>query len=164
MRRPNYMPRLVLAAFTGCLSSCAECDRAGCDALSQPAIQGETGIAGVVAALDDVVADGCQECPLAAANLQLWRTDSAITTEPAAAALVAARAPDVTEAVSERYSQALAPGSYLLCVRPNCVGLEITAGETVTVNIQRRNGPTGFFVGQINAQRLEQDFGFDVGY
>jgi hypothetical protein len=150
----------LVAAF-GCLGlSCAECDREGCDALGRAAPQVGTGIAGVVAASSDVVADGCQECPLGDAALQIWRADAAVTTEAAAATLLAERQPDVTANVSGRYSQALAPGTYLLCAGANCIGLALAADETLTVNIERRDGPTGFFVGRSDAETPEEDFGF----
>jgi hypothetical protein len=120
----------------------------------------ETGVAGVVASSSDLVVDGCQECSFGQANLELWRTDTPITTETAAITLLEERASDVTENVSAHYRLPLEPGPYLLCVRPNCVALTVVVDETLTVNIKRRNGATGFFVGN----PLEETFGFDVGY
>ena len=142
--------------------SCADCPREGCDALGRAAPQVGAGIAGVVAASSDVVADGCQECPLGGAALELWRSDALITTEAAASALLAQRQADVTANVSGRYSQVLAPGTYLLCAGPNCIGVAISANETLTVNIESRDGVTGFFVARSGAETLEEDFGFTV--
>jgi hypothetical protein len=151
-----------VAACAGLGLSCADCDREGCDALGRAAPQAGTGIAGVVATSSDVVANGCQECPSGGASLEIWRTDAAITSQPAASAVASEREPDVAANVSGRYSQALGPGTHLLCVRPNCIGLSIAADETLTVNIKRREGPTGFFVGPFDAEAPEEDFGFEV--
>lgn len=140
--------------------SCADCDREGCDALTATAAAAGTGIAGVVAADSDVVVDGCGECPFSGAGLELWRVDTLITTE-AASIDVLAREPERTESVSGRYNLGLDPGTYLLCVRPSCIGLVVRDGETLTVNIKRREGPTGFFIGGSGATSLEEDLGFE---
>jgi len=65
-------------ALVGSMWSCAECDREGCDALRRPAAResaGLVGVAGVVASASDVVNDGCQECPLGEATLQIFQED-----------------------------------------------------------------------------------------
>lgn len=154
---------LVLSA-AGVLSACAECEREGCDALTRLAPERETGVSGVVAELSDVVIDGCAECPLASATLEVWTLDAAFERGSDVPALVAARPPDVTREIAGSYGQALSPGWHLLCVRPNCVEINTHEGETLTVNVKRRNGPTGFFVGRPSSSRLEEDFGFEVGY
>jgi hypothetical protein len=128
------------------------------------ATQGGTGLAGVVAQSSDLVTNGCEECPLGKATLQIWRVDAAIENKAAAVALLEEREPDVTQDVSGRYRIALEPGQHLLCVRPNCIGLTVAAAETVTVNIKRRDGPTGFFIGARNVTSFKEDFGFDVGF
>lgn len=151
------------AALAGSLS-CADCNREGCAGLARRAPEGPAGIAGVVARLEDVVVDGCGECPLAAATLQLWNLEMPFERRSDVAALVAARPPDLTRDVAGHYTEPLEPGWYLLCVRPNCVELNIHEDETLTVNVQRRDGPTSFFVGRPGAGRLDEDFGFDVGY
>lgn len=63
-----------------------------------------------------------------------------------------------------RYRIVVARGQYLLCVRPNCIGLRVEAGKTVTVNVKRRYGSTGFFVGASSDTSFKEDFGFEVGY
>lgn len=161
MNHREHHSLLMLAALTWALLSCNDCEREGCDALGRMAPRRETGVAGVVAMSSDLVINGCQECLFGEANLELWRTDTPITTETAAIALLDERASDVTEIVSGHYRRALEPGPYLLCVRPSCVALTVAADETLTVNIKRRDGATGFFVGNAG---LEEDFGFDVGY
>ncbi len=157
---------LVLSAAS-VLSACADCERGGCDALTGLAAQGDTGVSsvsGVVAEASDFVKDGCTECPLGSARLEVWTLQAPFEQSSEVAALVAARPPDVTRDIAGRYSQALAPGWHLLCVRPNCVEINTHEEETLTVNVKRREGPTGFFVGRPSSPRLEEDFGFEVGY
>jgi len=62
-----------------------------------------------------------------------------------------------------RYNLALAPASYLVCARPSCVAVDVAADETVTVNIELREGPPTFFVSQPNLDRLQETPGFAVG-
>ena len=154
---------LVLSAASA-LSACADCERGGCDALTGLAAQGDTGVSGVVAELSDVVKDGCAECPLGSARLEVWTLQAPFEQRSEVAALVAARPPDLTRDIAGRYSQALSPGWHLLCVRPNCVEINTHEEETLTVNVKRREGPTRFFVGRPSSPRLEEDFGFEVGY
>ena len=121
-------------------------------------------MAGVVAESSDLVVNGCHECAFGSATLQAWRVDAPMGSEADVATLTEQRAPDWEEQVSQRYSLPLEPGSYVLCVRPNCINLTIAEGQTLTANIKRRNGPTSFFVGGTDAARFAEDFGFDVGY
>ena len=65
-----------------------------------------------------------------------------------AAELLAARPPELTIDADGSYRQALAPGWYLLSVRPTAVELNVHEDETLTVNVLRRDGPTGFFTGR----------------
>jgi hypothetical protein len=163
---PRIAPHaaLLLAACTSLLLSCADCDRSGCERLGELATQGDTGVSGVVAAQSDLVTDGCQECPMGEATLTIWRVDTAVTDAAAAAATVAQREPDVTENVSGQYSRALEAGPHLLCVRPRCIGLTITTGETLTVNVKRLDGPVSFFVGAPGVANLRESPGLEVGY
>jgi hypothetical protein len=152
------------AALTAGLIGCLDCDRDGCEALTDRAPPLGTGIAGVVAHLSDVVIDNCQACPLGQATLELWAVDARVGTEAAARSLIAARGPDVTASVSGHYVHPLEAGRYLLCVRPSCVDLTLPDGQTLTVNLQRRDGPTGFLLPQSNGAPVGEDLGFDVGY
>ena len=153
---------MLLAASV--LSACAECEREGCDALTRLAPQTDTAVSGVVAQQSDVVSDGCAECPLASAMLEVWTLEAPFERSSEVPALVAARPPDLTRDIAGSYSQALSPGWHLLCVRPNCIELNTHEEETLTVNIKRRDGPTGFFVGRPGSSPLEEDFGFEVGH
>lgn len=146
------------------LSACADCNREGCDALTSLAPSGQTGIAGVVAEASDVVNDGCGECPLGNATIEVWALEAPLAQRSDAAALVAARAPDLTRDAAGSYSQVLEPGWYLLCVRPSCVELDTHEAETLTVNVKRRDGPTSFFVGRPSSSEMAEDYGFEVGY
>ena len=155
-------PLVALVALAGPLLGCEDCAREGCDSLVQQAPQKGTGLGGVVAESSDVVVNGCSECGFGAATVQAWRVEAPMS-ESAMASLVQQRTPDWEEQVSERYHHPLEPGSYVLCVRPSCIHLTIAEGQTLTANIKRRNGPTGFFVGA-GASPFGEDFGFDVGY
>jgi hypothetical protein len=146
-----------------CGMSCDDCPRDGCDALETPAAQGSTGIAGVVAYEEDVVNNGCQECPFGEATIELWKLSTAVDSKPAAVAVVQGREPDTTLRVSRHYRRELEPGDYLMCAAPNCIGVKVTANETVTVNIKTRYGKTGFFVGSRSTTGLDEEFGFDMG-
>jgi hypothetical protein len=114
------------------------CDRAGCDALEHPLgdVGIMVGIAGVVASESDLVANGCQECPLSQGTIELWTSATAVTTADEAQALVDAGAPTQTVEVDERYEQTLDPGEYLVCVSNLdrvCAGVTI-ADAVVTVH------------------------------
>lgn len=153
---------LVLLAAS--VPGCADCDRQGCEALRRLAPEGDTGVAGVVAQVSDVVSDGCAECPLGRAALELWTLEEPFYRRSEVPELVAARPPDLTLLVEGSYRQALSTGWYLLCVRPNCIELNPHEDEMLTVNIKRRDGPTSFFVGRPSSSSTEEDFGFEVGY
>ena len=83
---------VVLAAG---MSGCADCDRQGCEALTRLAPEGDTAIAGVVAQVSDVTRDGCSECPLGSASLELWTLEEPFYQRSEVPALVAARSPDL---------------------------------------------------------------------
>jgi len=158
------LPLVTLVALAGALLGCEDCPREGCDSLAQRAAQNGTSLAGVVAQSSDSVVNDCQECPFGTAELQAWQVEAPVTSASAFAELIAQRSPDWEKSVSERYSIALAPGFYLLCARPSCVHLTIVDGQTQTANIKRRYGPTSFFLGGADAERLQEDFGLDVGF
>jgi hypothetical protein len=123
-----------------------------------------SGVAGVVAQSSDVVRDGCSERPLGTAILQVWTLEEPLDSLSRAAEVVSARLPDLTREVEGGYREPLEPGWYLLCVRPSCVELNVHEDETLTVNIERRDGPTSFFLDNASTGRLEEDYGFEVGY
>jgi hypothetical protein len=57
----NRGARVALLLSGVVFGSCANCPRAGCDALASASTgTGQTGVAGVVASESDVVANGCQ--------------------------------------------------------------------------------------------------------
>lgn len=155
---------LLAFALTWPLLACTDCEREGCDALDEQAAAAGAGLGGVVAQRSDVVADGCEECPLGEAAISVWRVDAPITSEAEAVALVGARAADVSENAAGRYHLALDPATYLVCVRPSCVAIDVATDETVTVNIELIEGPTRFHVSRPNLERLQEESGLNVGY
>lgn len=154
----------MLVLLAASMPACADCDRQGCEALTRRAPEGDTGVAGVVAQVSDVVSDGCAECPLGRAAVELWTLEEPFYRRSEVPELVAARPPDLTLLAEGSYRQELSTGWYLLCVRPNCIELNPHEDEMLTVNIKRRDGPTSFFVGRPSSSSLEEDFGFEVGY
>lgn len=154
MHRLHSLSVVVLA-----LAACAEpCDAAGCSSLLKRAGQNGPGIAGVVAEMSDVVANDCQECPLASASLRLWRVEKAVTSKAKVQTLMESTPPSHTLAANEQYRLALEAGRYLLCVDTSCVNVAV-ASETVTVNIKRRFGPTSFFVVEPDSGRFIENYG-----
>lgn len=82
--------------------------------------------------------------------------------EDEAKSVVSERPPNLTVEVLESYEQALFTGSYLLSKGTGCVGIHVTEGKRLTVNIKLRYCPTSFFVGGAQGENFEEDFGFDV--
>jgi hypothetical protein len=154
----------TLVLWAASMPACADCDRQGCEALTRLAPERGAGISGVVAQVSDVVTDGCAECPLGRATVELWTLEEPFYRLSEVPALVAARRADLIFFAEGAYSQALSTGWYLLCVRPNCIELNPHEDETLTVNIKRRDGPTSFFVGRHSSSSIEEDFGVEVGY
>jgi hypothetical protein len=150
----------LLLVLAGCSADCA---RQGCDALAQRAAQNGPGVAGVVASESDLVADGCAECSFDQATVEIWPTESPVTSADDARMLTAASGTPVTVSANPRFAEPLEQGNYLVCVRPNCVAVEVRT-ETITVNVKRRNGPTSFFLAASSGAALTEDYGFEVGY
>jgi len=156
--------QLILAMMAALRAvSCMPCDRSGCEALDDHVSSDKTGVAGIVSSESDVVANGCQECPLSQASLQLWQVDAPVPDDAAAAALVSERDPDVSSLAEERYVLELQAGHYLLCSRPSCANIEVLGGEALTVNVALRFGPTSFFAGRPQ-EPVEQVPILEVGY
>lgn len=145
------------------MAACDDCDRAGCDAITRMAAEGGSAVAGTVAQQSDVISDGCEERPLAAARLEIWTLEEPFERRSEPAALVAARPPDRVIEAMGTYRQSLPTGWYLFGVRPNGVELNVHEEATLTVNVLRRDGPTSFFVGRHGTGPLDEDFGYDIG-
>lgn len=141
----------------------AECPREGCDALNHRASMDGTGIAGVGAAASDVVSNGCAECPFSNVGLDVWATNSPVTSKEQALTVVDAALPAFSLSATPRYAQPLEPGSYLVCRRPSCVAVQVSSGVT-TVNVRITEGPPLFFVAEPPASTPVSTFGFDVGF
>jgi hypothetical protein len=162
----RQLPLLVLAgavsvALLGA-PGCTLCDRSGCDALGTPASdEGQSAIAGVLAGESDSVGNGCQECAFASATLSIWAAPAPIGDSASANTLANGAPPDVTIQADRSYRQALDPGSYLLCRRPDCVSVTVVAGHVTPVNLKLIFGPTQFVVfdpqtrAQVTAPTLE---------
>lgn len=148
MARRNVRGTGWLAVLALVAVACGDdCDESGCEAVAAPSkSKVETGIAGSVAISSDVVENGCQECTFATATLELWRTETLVTTSDERDAAVGAAA-DQTLPIDASYSSPLEPGNYLVCEGPEpCVSFQLRDGDLVTVNVKHRYGPTSFFV------------------
>lgn len=133
---------VVLLLFVGsaCASGSDHCNREGCDALGNRAVDtGKSGIAGVVAEESDAVTNSCQECPFGSAQVDFWATDG--TSDATSNGQ-----PTASVDASGQYSIALEPGSYSACVQSDCVTVTVHANQVTTLNIRRMFGPTQFVI------------------
>jgi hypothetical protein len=139
---------LVVAALPGC----RPCNRSGCDAVTNPVKSASIsrGIAGVVAAESDVVADGCQECPFSMSQLDVWAVANPVSDASAAAAVVKGQPATLTLPVDSRYERALEPGHYLVCGQARapaeCAAISVGDKGVFTVNVEAHYGPTRLVV------------------
>jgi hypothetical protein len=148
------------------LASCVPCDRDGCDAVEQPAdnVSIAVGIAGVASSESDVVANGCQECPLSQGTMQIWASASAVTTADQARALVDGGAPTLEIEIDERYEQMLDAGEYLVCISGGevCAGITIS-NAVITVHARYLYGPPSLIVFEPGSDEPRSDRIFDLG-
>jgi hypothetical protein len=161
----NRVVRVALLLSGVVFGSCANCPREGCDALAAASTgTGGAGIAGVVASESDVIANGCQKCLFGSTQLTIWKASSAVTDNASAAALVhSSVAPTVSLSANGRYEQALDPGSYLVCSRPDCVAVEVSANRVTTVHVKLVEGPPQFVLFDGEGRAQENVSTFEVG-
>ena len=155
---------LVCCSGLAVLPACSPCNRSGCEATAGPAADtGHSAIAGAVAAESDVVGNGCQECGFSSATLAIWKTSAPIADSASAMAVVNAGAATATVQADGRYSQALDPGSYLVCRRPDCVSVDVAADHVTTVHVRLINGPAQFIVFDAQARAPRDAATLEVG-
>jgi hypothetical protein len=152
---------ITLAMVVLGLGGCMECITEGCDALRDKAEGRESGIAGVIAAQSDVVANGCQECGFEQASIEVFQLEEPVASAEAASAAIGETPPLTTIAASGRYNQSLSPGSFLVCVARRCVSVSVVADAVTTVNIKQRYGPTSFFLVDPASGKFTEQFGFE---
>jgi hypothetical protein len=147
MRTQSVLFALAFASLW--CGSCQDCNRSACQSYQRPAAASiGQGVAGVVASESDVVANGCQECGLASATLEIWLTNGLVQ-DAVTVGAIARTTPLVAMQADGHYEIELAPADYLLCVDSGmggCVPFAVASGKVTTVNVQRINGPTGFLV------------------
>ncbi len=107
---------------------------------------GGSAIAGTLASESDIVGNGCQMCPFTSATISIWPAPGPVADNASADAIVNGAAAEVTFGADMAYRHAFVPGSYLICVRPYCVGVAVVAGHVTPVNVKLVNGPSRFFV------------------
>jgi len=135
--------QLSFSAVALAFLACNNCDRSGCEALQHHAEDAGTAVAGVIAYVDDVVANGCLACPLSSAHIEVWEVDEPVDSDEAAQAIVSARDSDVTIEADERYVLELDPGDYLFCAHPyQCTTVEVIEDETLTVHFTWGGSPS----------------------
>lgn len=143
-------PLLALLLSASVLAGCQdECNREGCDALTAHASSASApGVAGVIASESDVVANDCQECGFAAADIDAWGVDREVQTEADVEAALIPPAVGIARAESDgKYSLALPAGHYVVCVNQSCFNVEVGDGTT-TLNVKLINGVSRGFVGK----------------
>jgi len=112
---------------------------------------GESGFAGAVASQSDVVANGCEECSLSSVQLDVWQTPARVVSLADVEAVLAQPSAFVI-AADGHYRVATDAGYYLVCTpSKQCVPLEVTAGQTTTLNVKLIYGPTQFYAAFANA-------------
>jgi hypothetical protein len=155
MSRFHLRPLLVLAfVSSAAAAACSEtCDRTGCDAGEEPAggVAIGRGIAGVAFSQSDVVANGCQTCPLGEGSLSIWTAAGPVDSHDAAVALIQSAEPDVEVEIDGEYERELAAGDYLVCNLPNdsdgeCAAVHVADGEVTTVHAKHAFGPASVIV------------------
>jgi hypothetical protein len=136
--------RLSIQSFTPLLASavaltlfaCHPCDESGCAALEDHASEAGTAVAGAIVYQDDVVENGCLECPFGGAQIDVWQVDGPVDSDDEAQAIVSERDSDAMLEAHERYALELDPGHYLFCAhRYLCTAISVTEGETLTVHV-----------------------------
>ena len=136
---------VVLALLNAaCADTNDDCDRAGCEALSQHARDtGEAGVAGVVAEESDVVGNGCQECGFGSAHIDFWATDETVDDF---SELQRTRPPSASIDADRQYSLVLEPGAYVACVESYCANVTVHESHVTTLNVHLLFGPTQFVI------------------
>ena len=158
----------LLASSVPLLASCVPCERDGCKALDAPAedVSISVGLAGVASSESDVVANGCQECPLSEGTLLVWAVDDAVTTAEQADAIIMGGEPTLEIDIDERYEQTLDAGEYLVCTSSTeaCAGITI-GNAVVTLHASYVYGPPSLIVFEPGSEdpRTERIFDFGPG-
>jgi hypothetical protein len=139
-----------LALPLGLLGCSAACPREGCDALERRV--GDSGtesrIAGVIASESDVVANDCQECGFASAQVSAWHRDGDGETTDIVKEQTSGPAQLEAQAGSDgKYVLELEPGDYWVCAGIACFGASVVEGRTTTLNIKLINGISSGFLG-----------------
>lgn len=153
--------RALLGLAPLLLLACGDdtCNREGCDALQGRAAEekGQTRVAGVVAYLSDVVANGCQECGLAEqATVGAWSLAEPVK-DQAEIPAITAEAPDATAQVTAgSYNLALSAGPHLVCVSNGCFNVTAVAERTTTLNVRLVFGVPRGFIGEADTKGLTE--------
>jgi hypothetical protein len=156
---------LFLSSGLVFVAGCNPCDRSGCEVRDNPAKDsGHSAIAGTVSTETDVVVNGCQECPFGSATLSVWKTATATMDSATAKAIVDGSAATVVVQANQRYLQALDPGTYLVCIRPSCVSLDVTAGHVTTLNVEQVYGPGELLVAEPGERTTHSANRLDIGF
>jgi hypothetical protein len=146
---------LVIAALALVVPmSCTPCDRSGCEAIARRASPSiPQGVAGSVALLSDVVANGCQECRLSKTDLRLWQRAMPVI-DADTARIVQHNEPPMVVSADGRFAVALPVGrNFLFCLgRPEssegqpCAAFTVEAQKVTTINAKLVFGPSTLLV------------------
>jgi hypothetical protein len=148
------------------LASCVPCEQSGCETIDHPVddVSIAAGIAGAASSESDVVANGCQECPLSEGTMQVWAVATAVNTMDEAQAVVDGGEPTLEIDIDERYEQMLDAGEYLVCISggETCAGITV-ANAVVTVHARYVYGPASLIVFEPGSNEPRTDRIFDLG-
>lgn len=162
---------MLLLGSCATIPSCdlpSDCDRAGCDAIDEPAgfATIESGLAGAAASQSDVVENGCGECGLADGALYVWGSPTPIETQEDAQALVDAAGLYQYIEFHETYEREETPGDYLVCPEleeeTTCAAVTVGDSEVVTVHVRYLNAPSEIIVFYPGQSEPATDRIFDV--
>jgi hypothetical protein len=164
--RHLFVSSLLASSTVFLLASCVACDQDGCDAVEHPVgdVSITAGIAGVAASESDLVANGCQECPLSEGTMQVWAVATAVTTAEQAQAVVDGGEPTLEININERYEQMLDAGEYLVCISggETCAGITV-GSAVVTVHARYVFGPASLIVFEPGSNEPRSDRIFALG-
>lgn len=158
---PGILVSLLLLSCTGGVG--INCDRDGCDALSGRANDtGRSAAAGVVAYESDVTSNECTECAFSSTKIDFWNTAGTVSSAVDANAVVQASPAMASIGANRSFSQPLEAGTYLACVRSDCVNVTVHPNQVATLNVLMVFGPTQFFVDITGSAKPSKVAGFEV--
>ena len=168
MRLSTASALTIGTAMLFAASSCSECPRSACEAVTKPtAATIAQGVAGVISYQSDALANGCAPCEYSEAAFAIWATDSLVSSGAQADSIAHSGDADViVRAADGRYEQLLVPGNYLVCVDslPStlCAAIAVRPNEAWTINLATTYGPGRMLVFEPGSDTPNTTAVFDI--